>query len=512
MNDWTHGYVSDIEYLPGFYIEQTPAHLDVACLLRGIEPPVEEGAPFAYCELGCGVGETALTIAAANPQADVWGFDFNPAHIARGRSLAAAGSVGNIRLEEASFEDLAHGRQPGLPMFDYITLHGVWSWVSAENRRHIVDFAARHLKPGGLLYVTYNALPRWTASMPMQRLVSLAAAHDSERSDRRVLRALDMARAFSEAGADLIPAEMLDRLDKERAEGTAYLSHEYLNAHWSPCYQIDVAQDLAAAKLYFVAAANLFENYPDLCTTDAQRRLIEGFPAAHAETARDFFLARSFRRDIYMRGPRPIAARRLEKRLAARRLALVVPPSAIKLSVKVPVGEATLNESFYGPALAALAEGPMTIGALRSLPEADGSSATEREVLGMLIGSRQAMALPNAVTEESVAAVRRYNRAHLRICSDEGRAVCALAAAGIGSGITVRLFEMLAYEVLLDGVEAEAGAVTAAIHALLAARGDRLRNEGVPIEDEGEALRVIRENVDLILTVALPMWRRIGAI
>jgi hypothetical protein len=71
---------------------------------------------------------------------------------------------------------------------------------------------------------------------------------------------------------------------------------------------------------------------------------------------------------------------------------------------------------------------------------------------------------------------------------------------------------MLAYEVLLDGVEAEAGAVTAAIHALLAARGDRLRNEGVPIEDEGEALRVIRENVDLILTVALPMWRRIGAI
>lgn len=512
MNDWTHGYVSDIEYLPGFYVEQTPAHLDAACLLRGIEPPVEEGEPFAYCELGCGVGETALTIAAANPQAEVWGFDFNPAHIARGRALAKAGAVGNLRLEETSFEDLAGGKQPDLPMFDYITLHGVWSWVSPENRQHIVDFAARHLKPGGLFYVTYNALPRWTPSTPMQRLVSLAASLDSDRSDRRVLRALDTARAFSAAGADMISTEMLDRLDTERAEGTAYLSHEYLNAHWSPCYQIDVAQDLAAAKLSFVAAASLFENYPDLCTTEAQRRLIEGFPAAYAETARDFFLARSFRRDIYMRGPRPIAPRRLEARLAARRLCLVVPPSAIKLAVKVPVGEASLNESFYGPALAALAEGPMTIGELKSLPEADGSTATEREVLGMLIGSRQAMALPNVVTQEAVAAVRRYNRAHLRICSDEGRAVCALAAAGIGSGITVRLFEMLAYEVLLDGVEPEAGAVTTAIHGLLAARGDRLRNEGLPIEDEGEALRVIRENVDLILTVALPMWRRIGAI
>lgn len=512
MTDWTQGYVSDIEYLPGFYAEQTPAHLDVACLLRGVEPPVGEGEPFAYCELGCGVGETALTIAAANPQARVWGFDFNPAHIARGRALAKAGDIDNIRLEEASFADLAGGKSGDLPAFDYITAHGVWSWVSPENRRHIVAFAAKHLKPGGLFYVTYNALPRWTPSMPMQRLLRLAASLDTGRSDRRVMSALDIARAFTDAGADMIPVEMLDKLDKERGEGTAYLSHEYLNLHWSPCYQVDVAGDLADAKLSFVATANLFENYPDLSMTDEQRRLVESLPAAYAETARDYFLARSFRRDIYMRGPRPIAARRLEKRLAARNLCLVVPPSAIKLSVQVPVGEATLNESFYGPALRALAEKPMTIGALRSLPEADGTSATEREVLGMLIGSRQAMALPNAVSEEAVAAVRRYNRAHLAICADEGRAVCALAAAGLGSGITVRLFEMLAYEVLLDGVAPEADAVTKAIRTLLEVRGDKLRNEGVPIEDEAEVLAVIRENVDLILTIALPMWRRVGAI
>lgn len=512
MTDWTEGYVSDIEYLPGFYVEQTPAHLDAACLLRGVEPPVEDGAPYAYCELGCGVGETALAIAAADARARVWGFDFNPAHIARGRALAEAGKVENIFLEEASFEELAAGKRAGLPMFDYIALHGVWSWVSPENRRHIVDFAARYLKPGGLLYVTYNALPRWTPSMPMQRLLRLSAARDADRSDRRVLRALDTARAFAEAGADMIPTEILDKLDKERGEGTAYLSHEYLNAHWSPCFHADVAEDLAAAKLSFVATANLFENFPDLSLTEAQRKLVESVAAGYAETARDYFLARSFRRDIFMRGPRPIPARRLERRLALQKLCLVVPPSAVTLAVKVPVGEATLNESFYGPALQALAGRPMTIGELRALPEADGSSATEREVLGMLIGSRQAMALPNPVTAEAVDAVRRYNRAHLSICADEGRAVCALAAAGLGAGITVRLFEMLAYEVLVDGAEEEAGAVTAAIRALLRERGDRLRDQGAPIEDEAQVLRLIRENVDLILTLALPMWRRVGAI
>jgi hypothetical protein len=71
---------------------------------------------------------------------------------------------------------------------------------------------------------------------------------------------------------------------------------------------------------------------------------------------------------------------------------------------------------------------------------------------------------------------------------------------------------MLAYEVLTEGVEPEAEAVTSAIRALLEVRGDKLRNEGVPVEDEAEVLAIIRENVNLILSLALPMWRRVGAI
>lgn len=39
----------------------------------------------------------------------------------------------------------------GLPQFDFITLHGIYTWVSRENRQHIVDFIARYLKPGGIV-------------------------------------------------------------------------------------------------------------------------------------------------------------------------------------------------------------------------------------------------------------------------------------------------------------------------------------------------------------------------
>ncbi len=90
MSDWASGYVADIDYVPGFYPEQMPAHLDLVCLIKGVYPPRRDGERFTYCELGCGLGETALTLAACHPEADIHAFDFNPGHIAYAREARAA--------------------------------------------------------------------------------------------------------------------------------------------------------------------------------------------------------------------------------------------------------------------------------------------------------------------------------------------------------------------------------------------------------------------------------------
>lgn len=518
MSDWTAGYVSDIEYMPGFYAEQAPAHLDAVCLVRGLEPPVAPGAPYAWCELGCGVGETAMVLAAANPQAEFWAFDFNPAHIARGRGLAAGAGLDNLHLEEASFGELVgaepSGRPlPALPQFDYIVLHGVWSWVSAENRAHLVHFMDARLKPGGLVYVTYNALPGWTATQPLQHLLSRMAAHMPGRSDRRIVEALHIAEAMVEAGALPLDKEMLERLAQERDKGhTAYLSHEYLNAHWAPCYHSDVAGALAEAKLSFAASANMLENFPDLQMTPEQRGLLDRLPEAERETLKDYFLPRTFRRDIFIRGPRPIPDRRRDARLSAQRLALAVPPAAVSRTVKVPIGEATLNERFYGPAFAALAAGIRSVGALLADPAAAGSTATPPEVIGMTVGARQTLPAPNLADPATTARAQAFNTVHLRACADEARANTVLAAPVLGTGIPVRLFEMLTYEALTAGTPAELEPLVAACWTLLERRGDRLRAEGKLVEDREENLALLRDNLPEVLEVAVPYWRRVGAL
>jgi SAM-dependent methyltransferase len=514
MDNWADGYVSDIEYLDGWYAEQMPPHLDIACLLRATEPPVEAGEPFLYCELGCGVGKSAATVAATCPHAQVWGIDFNPAHIARARRLSEEGGLDNLRLEDWTFADLAGAHGAALPRFHYIALHGVWSWVSPENQRHIVDFIDTHLEPGGLVYITYNALPGWNNVAPLQRMIRSLAMRQDGHSDQRAAAALEMIRRMADAGAGILLAEQLSRLEEmSHKEDIAYVAHEYLNEHWQPCYQMDVAKALAPARLTFVGSANIFDNYPDICVTKQQRELIDGSPLDLQETVRDFFMERTFRRDIFIRGARAIPARRLESRLRSVRLTAIIPTEALTREIKVPVGEATLGEAFYEPALKQIAGSTPTLDEIFTHVDPATSTATAREAIGMLVGSKQAMPVVAADPPEGARErVRRYNSAQIRLRSDQGKAYASLACVSTGSAVTIRLIEMLAYTALVAGVPAEVGPIVDDCWNQLQRSGDRLAKDGKLIEDRAETVAALEHNVPEILSVALPMWRRVGAI
>jgi SAM-dependent methyltransferase len=240
---WNDGYVADIDYPSGFFEEQSPAYLHFACVLNGYEP-VALDAPFSYCELGSGRGLTANLLAASNPQGDFYAVDFLPSHVAGARQLARAAQLDNLTLLEDSFADLAEGRVAGLPQFDFITLHGVYTWVTADNRGHIVDFIKRYLKPGGIVYVSYNALPGWNATLPLQRLMLEHADRHPGRSGAQLEGArqfIDTLRATKAGYFGAHQPRLQHRLDSLKTDNANYLAHEYMNrgsptsrATWRP--------------------------------------------------------------------------------------------------------------------------------------------------------------------------------------------------------------------------------------------------------------------------------------
>ena len=201
MNGDIGGYVADLPYLRDFKPMLAPAWLDHVALVCGVEPPARDS--FAWCDLGCGQGVTAVILAATHPHGTFDGIDAMPMHIEHARRLAAEAGIGSARFHLADF---AAAADLALPAFDYIVAHGVYSWVDEPSRAALRGFVDRHLKPGGLVYVSYNAMPGWARDLPFQRLARELAGTFAGDSAARFAAAAAIARSLADvrgAGAEV---------------------------------------------------------------------------------------------------------------------------------------------------------------------------------------------------------------------------------------------------------------------------------------------------------------------
>jgi SAM-dependent methyltransferase len=297
------GYLTDVEYTGNFYQFLAPAWLAYIASINGYVPPRTD-RPYAWCELGCGRGVTALLLAATHPCGAFHGCDLNPAHIAYAEELRRAAGVANAAFLHRSFREMLVA---DLPPFDFIVLHGVYSWVPEPVRAEIREFLARKLKPGGLVMVSYNAMPGWAALQPLRRLMAAhAAAHPGDSLDK-ARAAFARVKALAEAGAGYfaaVPAAKAHLQEMERQD-IRYVAHEYLTPHGDPFYFSEVESALRAAGLVFAGSMTPADNYPELMMPARLHALIPAASTRSAlETHRDFILNTTFRQDLYAAQPR----------------------------------------------------------------------------------------------------------------------------------------------------------------------------------------------------------------
>jgi SAM-dependent methyltransferase len=506
---WNDGYVADIDYATEFVREQSPVYLNFACVLNGFEP-VPLDRPFTYCELGFGRGFTVNLLAASNPQGRFYAADFLPSQVVGAQQMADAAQLDNLTLLENSFAELAEGKVADLPQFDFVTMHGIYTWISAENRRHIANFLTRYLKPGGIVYIGYNTLPGWSAAGPLQRLMREYADRHPDRSDAQIIRARDFIRQMADAKARYFDAtpSLKCRLNALQEEDTRYLAHEYMNRNWQPMYHADVAAEMAAAKLDYVGFAELPMVFPELYLSVEQRQILDAAPdTTMRETLRDYMLNTAFRKDVFVRGARHMKPARRAECLAQMGLALTVGRAAATLDMKWMMGTVTGEETLYLPLFDALAQRPHTLAELAALPELEGQSLHSlAEAAALLMASRQAAVYYRGAEVLDRAPACRLNRAiGLQSCHDDDNQ--ALASPLIGNGVPAGLVERLVYLCLSEGAqEQDVDAIARRVLGLLALQGERLTGkEQSQEEEETEVTRVVKA----ILERRMPVWRRL---
>lgn len=322
------GYITDVEYTGDFHPHLAPARLAYIAAINGHRPPALDR--FAYCELGCGQGIASLVLAATHPTGEFHACDFNLAHIARAEALRAAGGVGNLRFHARSFAQMLDAE---LPAFDFIVLHGVYSWVPEPVRAELREFLRRRLAPGGVAMVSYNAMPGWAHLVPLRRMLRMYAAAHSADPVAGARAAYAEVEALVRGGAGYFAANpaAVAHVKRLAAHDIRYVAHEYLTPHGDPFWFEDVASAMGEAGLAFAGSMTPADNYTELMVPEAFCGLMAAQASrAQREMLRDVVANTSFRQDLYVARPAAAAGTGAFDGLA---FALADLPEALPLAV-----------------------------------------------------------------------------------------------------------------------------------------------------------------------------------
>jgi hypothetical protein len=235
---------------------QLTAHLKYVCSVVGM-PAQDPSGGFTYCDLGCGQSRTASAIAAFHPDAQVWGLDLSVDHILAARAFAERATQKSAMFMAV---DLANFDLLSLPPLDFISMLGVWAWVSEQLRDGIFNLVMQQLKPGALCYVSYNAMPG-AVSLGAIRRMCLDLLEDGQAENLGVLlpQALKQLRSLSQADGLFFQKHPIAEPVIATAEtaGLRYMAHQYLADKWEPMSIKQVAGTMRGAGLTWASSCIL---------------------------------------------------------------------------------------------------------------------------------------------------------------------------------------------------------------------------------------------------------------
>ncbi|OOF67921.1 methyltransferase regulatory domain-containing protein [Rodentibacter caecimuris] len=479
MSSWSEGYVSDINYTFGYYSELNPNNMIIPLLMAGLAVPETINA----CELGFGQG-LSVNIHATAGIAKWYATDFNPSQANFAQHISHISNNGAL-IADQGFNEFY--QREDLPEFDFIGLHGIWSWISNENRAIVVDFIRRKLKVGGILYISYNTLPGWSAPSPLRHLLlehhnTMTASSNSRQEN--IKESIEFINQVFNQSPQLIQnsPSLLQRAEQLKNQDPHYIAHEYLNKDWQPMYFADMQKWLESAKLTFACSANYLDDFNDTLYSAEQRQLMESFNTpSFAQTVKDFILNKQFRKDLWVKGGRKLNDYEQSQAWKKLRVLLHTPRNQIELSASshLTVG---LNTDLFNPVLDILQD--QKIHSVKDIVDSLKEQINEKQlfaVLAILAGKHNlSVVQPEQAIAQAQPNCNAFNRYVLEQSRSSQFGINYLASPITGGAVTVSLIQrwfLLAY---LEGITKKKWVDFA---------WDLLKNNGQCLTKEGQILQ-----------------------
>lgn len=267
------------------------------------------------CELGIGQG-ISINMHALTAKTQWYGNDYNPSQVNFAETLVPQG-LENLHIYDDSFAQFAE--RDDLPEFEYIVIHGLWSWVSPENQQHLLNFVQKHLKVGGALFISYNIAPGYTTFEPTIHLMKSYKEQMLPHTLTDAEQIHDLA-GFIQNLVNTAPRSLSVypnypvMINNFFAQDPSYLMNEYFNQAWDITHFGVIEDKLDTIKLKYAASAN-GSNMIDIINFDQDQLEFLAPLAGTAifEDTKDFMTNNKFRTDIFIKGPTILTPMEQEK-------------------------------------------------------------------------------------------------------------------------------------------------------------------------------------------------------
>ena len=506
MNDWTAGYVAEIDYTYGYYPELNPLRAKLSLLNAGLVLPEFENAS----ELGFGQG-MSVNLHAAATSIHWSGTDFNPSQAGFANELNGITGA-QAKLYDESFAEFV--TRTDLPAFDFIGLHGIWSWISHENRALIIEFVRRRLKIGGVLYISYNTLPGWAAFAPMRHMMS-QYAESLGAVGRPIVKRIDDAIDFVDKLVATHPAYVRDsanveeRFKKLKDLNRHYLAHEYFNRDWHPVYFSEIAQQLVSAKSQFACSANFFDLVDDVNLSAEQQTLLKEIPdPIFREGVRDVMVNQQFRRDYWVKGIRKHNVLDRVEELRMQRVVLANTRENLSLKVKGAHGEANMKEEVYFPIIDFLSDyKTKTIAQIEK--EVASKNISFPQLLQAIMVLTNTGFLSVAQNDTQISTAKKHTdklNAYLISKARGNGDIIYLASPVTGGGINVDRFQQLFLLGFSQGVR-DPVELAKQVWQVVSSQGQKLIKEGKTLETLDESIAELTSQAKVFIEKRLPILK-----
>lgn len=284
------------------FAQSHPNRLAAIGKLFGLSP-----APIESCrilELGSAAGGNLIPIAEAYPQARLVGVDLSKTEIEDGQACVSALGLQNLTLRHANILDVAASDAE----YDYVIVHGVYSWVPPEVQEHILRVIRGVLAPQGIGYVSYNTHPGWRMRGMIRDMLLFHTSETDEakqktRQARELLEFLTRNTSVDTAYGKYLSQE----LELFNGMDDSFLLHDQLEAYNEPLYFHEFMQRAQATGLAYLGEAELHSMVTSNYSSEVEQTLRSfSRDTIEIEQYMDFLRNRTFRQTLLVREDCPV--------------------------------------------------------------------------------------------------------------------------------------------------------------------------------------------------------------